>query len=142
MKIADQCDERRPHPAPPPSGIRRQVLTFDIAGLGQAFAERRYNIDIRLRGTGVQKSDHPHRALLRTRREQPRSRTAEQSDELATPHTHSIISSASNCSELGTSMPSALAVGRLITNSNLVDCKTGRSAGLVPLRMRPVYAPA
>ena len=34
-------------------------------------------------------------------------------------------------------MPSALAVLRLITNSNLVDCTTGRSAGLSPLRIRP-----
>ena len=29
-------------------------------------------------------------------------------------------------------------VGRLMTNWNLVDCTTGRSAGLAPLRMRPV----
>ena len=40
----------------------------------------------------------------------------------------SIISSASNCIELGTSIPSTLADWRLITNSNLVDCTTGRSA--------------
>jgi hypothetical protein len=33
--------------------------------------------------------------------------------------------------------PNALAVFRLITNSNLVDCTAGRSAGLAPLRMRP-----
>jgi hypothetical protein len=38
----------------------------------------------------------------------------------------------------GTSMPSALAVRRLIKNSNLVACWTGRSAGLTPLRMRPI----
>ena len=37
------------------------------------------------------------------------------------------------------SMPRALAVFRLITNSILVGCMTGRSAGLVPLRMRPAY---
>ena len=95
MKIADvnQFDERRPHPLRRPAGFDRQVLTIDIAGLGQAFAERRYNIDIRLRGTGVQKSDHRHRALLRTRRERPRSRrAAEKRDELAA--LHSITSSA------------------------------------------------
>jgi ABC-type uncharacterized transport system substrate-binding protein len=34
--------------------------------------------------------------------------------------------------------PSALAVCRLMTNSNLVDCKTGRSVGLAPVRMLPV----
>src|SRR5271166_776680 len=45
---------------------------------------------------------------------------------------HSITSSASNCTALGTSMPSARAVCRLMTNSNVVDCTTGRSAGFVP----------
>ena len=34
--------------------------------------------------------------------------------------------------------PSALAVCRLMTNSNLVDCKTGRSVGLAPVRLLPV----
>ena len=37
----------------------------------------------------------------------------------------------------GLSRPSALAVLRLMTSSNLVGCMTGRSAGLSPLRMRP-----
>src|SRR5215471_5566179 len=55
-------------------------------------------------------------------------RAGEQRDERAS--SHSISSSASNWIELGTSMPSALAVCMLITNSNLVDCKTGRSAGV------------
>ena len=50
---------------------------------------------------------------------------------------YSMTSSASNCIELGTSMPSALAVCRLMTNSNFVDCTTGRSAGFSPLRIRP-----
>ena len=48
---------------------------------------------------------------------------------------HSITSSARASSVGGTSRPSALAVFRLMTNSNLVDCKTGRSAGLAPLRI-------
>src|SRR6516165_7109260 len=75
--------------------------------------------------------------LLRDRRERPRCyRAAEQRDELASPH--SITSSASASSLSGTVRPSALAVLRLITSSNLVDCCTGKSAGLAPLRMRPV----
>src|SRR3989442_15415787 len=57
------------------------------------------------------------------------------------PSHHSITSSASNWIELGTSIPSALAVCMLITNSNLVDCKTGRPAGLAPLRIWPVENP-
>ena len=51
---------------------------------------------------------------------------------------YSITSSAMESKSRGTSMPSARAVWRLIMNSNLVDCSTGRSAGLAPLRMLPV----
>jgi hypothetical protein len=47
--------------------------------------------------------------------------------------THSITSSASNCMEFGTSMPSAFAAFMLMTSSNLFDCMTGRSAGFSPL---------
>src|SRR5436190_18586529 len=46
--------------------------------------------------------------------------------------THSITSSARASSVGGTSRLSALAVERLITNSNLLDWTTGRSAGLAP----------
>jgi hypothetical protein len=42
---------------------------------------------------------------------------------------YSIASSATNSNALDTSMPNALAVCRLMTNSNLVACMTGRSAG-------------
>src|SRR5262245_37570336 len=38
--------------------------------------------------------------------------------------------------EGGMVIPSALAVLRLMTNSNCVGCSTGRSAGLAPFRMR------
>jgi hypothetical protein len=59
-------------------------------------------------------------------------------DPLIMPATrHSITSSASSCIELGTTRLSALAVLRLITNSNFVGCKTGKSVGLAPLRIRP-----
>src|SRR5262249_22595598 len=49
------------------------------------------------------------------------------------PH-HSITSSARASSVAGTSRPSTLAVARLMTNSNLVGCITGRSDGLAPRR--------
>jgi protocatechuate 3,4-dioxygenase beta subunit len=72
-----------------------------------------------------------------------------QSGEMRAPHihfvapacgwrTHSITSSASASTVSGTVRPSALAVLRLITNSNLVGCMTGRSAGFSPLRILPV----
>jgi len=51
---------------------------------------------------------------------------------------HSITSSARASSVGGISSPSILAVPVLMTNSNLFGCTTGRSAGLAPLRMRPV----
>ncbi len=51
---------------------------------------------------------------------------------------HSITSSAVASSLSGTVRPSILAVGTLMTSSNLVDCTTGKSAGFAPLRMRPV----
>jgi hypothetical protein len=51
---------------------------------------------------------------------------------------YSITSSAMESTPDGTSMPSARAVCRLRTNSNLVDCRTGRSAGLAPFRILPL----
>ena len=51
---------------------------------------------------------------------------------------HSITSSARPSSNAGTSRPIAFAVPTLITSSNLVGCITGRSAGLVPMRILPV----
>jgi hypothetical protein len=50
---------------------------------------------------------------------------------------YSITSSANICIEIGTSIPSALAVFMLMISSNLVGCITGRSAGFSPLRIRP-----
>src|SRR6516162_4113022 len=52
---------------------------------------------------------------------------------------HSITSSARASSDGGTSMPSALAVFKLMTSSYLVGACTGRSAGFSPLRMRSTY---
>ena len=51
---------------------------------------------------------------------------------------YSMTSSARASRVGGISMPSALAVGRLMTSSNLIDCMTGRSFGLAPVRIRPV----
>src|SRR5215472_3464765 len=57
------------------------------------------------------------------------------------PH-HSITSSARSSIDVGTVRPSALAVFRLITISNLVGSSKGRSAGLAPLRILPTKAAA
>src|SRR5215469_1277079 len=50
---------------------------------------------------------------------------------------YSITSSARESTVGDISKPSAFAVLRLITSLNFVDCTTGRSVGLVPLRIRP-----
>src|SRR5262249_35636178 len=51
---------------------------------------------------------------------------------------HSITSSASESRLSEILMPSALAVFKLITVSNLVGCNTGSSEGFAPLRIRAV----
>ena len=57
----------------------------------------------------------------------------------AADRTYSITSSTRNSTnESATVSPSALAVLRLSTRSNLVGSSTGSSAGLAPLRIRPV----
>src|SRR5262249_16624593 len=88
-----------------------------------------------------QQPDPPHPLrLLRARRERPRCPAANHRHELAP--VHSLTSSAMASSPGGKLTPNTLAVLRLITNSNLVDWMTGRSAGFSPLRIRPVYTPA
>src|SRR5262249_8303663 len=102
-----------------------------------ASAELNQTIRLRFERPADEKPDHRHGGLLRARRERPCSgRAAHDLDELAP--LHSITSSARASSVGGISMPSARAVGRLMTNWTVVDCTRGRSAGLAPLRMRPV----
>ena len=110
----------------------RHIASLDIAELGQAFAECRGQV--RSRRTDHEMTNHRHRRLLRVCGERPRCRSAEQRDELAP--VHSITSSARTRIAVGTVMPIALAVLRLMTSSNLVGCWTGRSAGFAPLRIR------
>jgi hypothetical protein len=78
---------------------------------------------------GIEVSDHWHRRLLRAHRERPyRRRARDKRDELAA-GAHSITSSARASSVGGTSSPSAFAVLRLITSSNLVGAaREGRRA--------------
>src|SRR5262249_1130191 len=83
-----------------------------------------------------QNSNPPQSLALRARRARPprRCRAAEQRDELAATD-HSITSSTRASREGGISRPSAFAVVRLITRSNLVGCWTGRSAGFSPRKI-------
>jgi hypothetical protein len=73
------------------------------------------------------------------RHHRPSHRTPDPRNELLP--FHSITSSARTSKFVGMVRPSALAVLRLMTNSNLVGWITGRSPGFSPLRMRPIYTP-
>src|SRR5262249_14741229 len=118
-----------------PAVLDRDVLTFAITCFSKTLAECRYLRGVfgRLR---IEEPHYRHGRLLRARRERAGGRGAEEGDELATA-AHSITSSAMASTPGGIVRPSAFAVLRLITSSNLVGCTTGRSAGFVPLRMRP-----
>src|SRR5262245_63492735 len=113
--------------------LDRHVLALDVADFLEASTERSAKLRGAFRRAGGDESNDRHRRLLRVRRERPCCRAAEQRDERAAPH--SITSSAMASRPGGMVRPSALAVLRLITNSNLVDCTTGKSAGFAPLRI-------
>src|SRR5262249_16053857 len=121
-----------------PTIIDLQIATDLPSELFQPLLQRGH-AGLRFRigqGAAHQYADPPHPAgLLRARHSRPCRRDAAQRDELAPPH--SIASSAMASRPGGKLSPNALAVLRLITNSNLVDCRTGRSAGFWPLIMRP-----
>src|SRR6516165_11416585 len=111
----------------------RRPTTFSQLLAEGAHARLHFRVYRRVRH---QNSDPAHPlALLRARREGPRRRAAEQRDEVPPPH--SITSSARCCKNHGTSSPSAFAVLRFMTRSNLVGCTTGKSPGLAPLSIRP-----
>jgi hypothetical protein len=80
-----------------------------------------------------QRDFHSPSRELCTRCERPRRRAAEKRDELAS--FHSITPSARAKNVSGIVRPSALAVLRLTTRSNLVGCSTGISAGFTPRRI-------
>src|SRR5258707_14533668 len=117
--------------------LEANILTLDIPEIVESLSKR---VDGRP-GLDRQDTDRDYfPLLLSTCGERPSSRTAGQSDELAT--LHSITCSAPASSILGITMPRAFAVLRLITSSNLVGACTGRSAGLAARRMRLTYSDA
>src|SRR5262249_18278617 len=101
--------------------VEDQVLAFGIAQVSKPVP---YNHRILIAGQG--KISHPvgFLCLLRARREWPNRSAAEKRYEVAPPHSITSSASESRLSEMLT--PSAFAVFRLITNSNLVTCCTGK----------------
>src|SRR6516165_3571155 len=121
-----------------PASIDPQIAAVHPAQFLQLLDERsalRPSFRIALR-PAHQYADPAHLlGLLRACRERPRCRrAAEQRDELAPPD-HSITSSARSRNDSGIVSPSALAVVRLTTRSNLVGCSTGRSPDFAPRRI-------
>src|SRR5262249_32663508 len=124
-----------------PALLDVDIAIFDPPEILQATAERRHAelaFGVILCQPRNQHADAPHPlALLRARHERPRRRrAAEQREELAA--LHSITSSARASNVGGTSRPSALAVLRLITSSNLTGAWIGNSVGRSPRRMRSI----
>src|SRR5262249_3184088 len=121
----------------PPCVLDRNGAALDPSKFAQPFQEGGKPLGLDHRRALPQEADgRQFGRLLRARRKWPRRGASEQRDELA-PSYHSITSSARASTESGTLIPSVFAVLRLMTSSNLVDCITGRSAGLIPFRIRP-----
>jgi hypothetical protein len=68
-----------------PAIVQGDVSTLEESGIIQALPDHRNERRVDGGRTGAENADHRHRWLLRVRRERPRSRAAEQRDELAAP---------------------------------------------------------
>ena len=109
--ISGEC--RQPIPASlRPAIFGCHVLALDITGFAEASAESGHLQLFSAGRTAAKEADHPHRLLLRTRRQRPRRRAAEKRDELAP--FHSITSSARASKVAGRSIVNDLAVLRLM----------------------------
>src|SRR5262249_535762 len=116
------------------------IAPLVIPGFGEALPEPVHPLRRIAGRNSAEESDYRRRRLLCVRRERPGRCAAEQRDELAA--CHSITSLARRRDDSGIVRPSALAVVRLMTSSNLVGCSTGRSAGFAPLRILSTRSPA
>src|SRR5262249_1062848 len=123
-----------------PAGLDPHIAVAP-AQLLQDLPERRYaGLTLWIvHGHVHQHADPAHLlGLLRVRRERPRGRAADERDEIAP--FHSITSSARASNMGGMVRPSALAVIKLMTRSNLVGCSTGKSAGFAPRKILSTYS--
>src|SRR5262245_55099948 len=120
--------------------LDRHVVAFDVTCLAETLAERGRHPPSISHSATINDCYRGHLRLLRPRHQRPRRRRCAEREEGTAVHGchyHSITSSAMARMPGGMVRPSARAVPRLMTSSNLVGCMTGRSAGLAPLRMRP-----
>src|SRR5215831_2325251 len=112
-----------------PSIFDYDVLAFDVTGFVETRPERGQVLGVRVGRCAVEKPNYRDRRLLRACCEWPRRRAAEQRDEVAS--FHSITSSARSRNASGIVRPSALAVVKLMTRSNLVGCSYRQRARML-----------
>src|SRR5262249_43379212 len=115
------------------------ILAFGISEGAQTLAKR---LPFRAVG-GAENTNPPYLAsLLRLSGERRgkyhRTRASEERPSIH----YWMTSSARPSTDGGIVRPRALAVLRLMTNSNFVGCSTGKSAGLAPLRILSTYVAA
>src|SRR5262249_20275279 len=105
-----------------PAVFDRPALALAEPRLLQAPPDGPHTLPVAVGRRGMQERDCRRSRLLRARRERPRSRAADERDELAAlhPRNHSITSSARASTVAGISRPSPFAVLRLTTSSYLV----------------------
>src|SRR5262249_3813061 len=116
-----------------PAVLHCDIAALDTVGFFETMPDRVERAGFTI--GAVKQADHRHRRLLRPRRGRPRDRRAtEHRDEIA-PVPHSITSPGRHRNDPGIVRPSALAVVRFTTRSNLVGCSTGMSPGFAPRRI-------
>src|SRR4029077_19140093 len=99
-----------------PAVVDRDVLTLDIAGILEALPKRANTVRVGLRRPGVEESDHRHGQLLRARRKRPCGHhTAEQGDEVASPHGAPLLRPG------GRTLPQPLPSRTLVVRHNKID---------------------
>src|SRR5438552_3273495 len=117
------------------ASIDHEMPPFHVAQLTESFLERPQGWGVSRPSIGEEtKPVHLPRRLRLGHERRSKERRTRASKERAPVH-HWMTSSARCRSAGGIVRPRALALLRLITNSNFVGCSTGRSPGLAPLRI-------
>src|SRR5262245_32468488 len=129
--------------------VDRDVLAVNPAKFAHALQEvprggflRIRAGDVRCCDSGMENHDPGYFSSLRLGGERRGDETEGKSAHERPPVHYWITSSARSSSGGGMVRPSALAVLRLMMNSNLLGCSTGRSAGFTPLRILPTNVAA
>src|SRR5262249_54730394 len=110
------------------------VLPLAVSQLTEPINQRCHETRV-FTGNERQESDAIHLRYLLRRGQRGSERTGQRVQQEAAAVHYSITWSARSSSDGGMVRPSAFAVLRLMTSSNLVGCCIGRSDGLAPLRI-------